>query len=414
MNTLSTRLYLIILIVVFYAGTYIGETLSAGELIIVFSLALMVLIYLYKTKMKISIGNMGFITYVGVFLFFCICSKLWAERPELATAKINRVVIIFFSIFVIDRNCKDELSVDDLLKSAMYGSYIVIVYSFLRFGMSGIITLLRNSERISSDLLNSNTLGMCAAYAFVINYYYILKRKFKPTDLMMIPLIIILSVSQSRKALFIAALGPVGLYVLKSLENKNIGRTLYKLFLSLIGIFVIYYLISKLPILQPVLGRFNDVFEMIQGNGARGVNSAWIRFAYTELGIKLFKQHPILGIGIANANIYTQEYFGHNHYLHNNYVEMLACGGIVGFMIYNSMPIYLFVNYFKCRKRVDREFEFCYILLFILMIVDYGVVSYYDPKRYVLLFIIWKKMQDVKYDSIVLEDNTSLNWRISR
>ena len=412
MNTLSYRLYMIILTVVFYAGTYVGETLSAGELIIVFSLVLMMILYLRRTKMKITIRNMEFVVYVGIFLLFCICSKIWAERPDLATAKINRIIIIFFSIFIIDRSCEDKLSVDDLLKSAMYGSYIVIIYTFFRFRLSGILSLVSNSERLSSEMLNSNTLGMCASYAVVLNIYYILKRSFKLTDLLLIPAVAILLVSQSRKALFIVALGPVGLYVMKNLENKNLGKSLFKLIVSLTGIFTIYYLLSKLPVLQPVLGRFYDVFEMIQGSGTRSGNSAWIRFAYIELGINLFKQHPFFGIGIANANIYTQEYFGHNHYLHNNYVEMLACGGLTGFLIYYSMYIYLLINYIKNRIRADREYELCFIILIINLIVDYGVVSYYDPKRYVLLYIIWKKIQEVKHNGIV--NNTSLNWRMNR
>ena len=134
---------------------------------------------------------------------------------------------------------------------------------------------------------------------------------------------------------------------------------------------------------------------MVLGNGTRGQNSAWIRFAYTELGLKLFKENPILGIGIGNANLYTQMYYGNNHYLHNNYVELLACGGIVGFTIYYSIWIYLLITFIRYRKFREKEYDICLILFLINLILDYGAVSYYDKSRYVFLLLYWMKRNEL-------------------
>ena len=107
-------------------------------------------------------------------------------------------------------------------------------------------------------------------------------------------------------------------------------------------------------------------------------------------------QNPILGIGIANANIYTQLYYGHDHYLHNNFVELLACGGALGFLIYYSLYFRLLFCFYKNRNNRDREFDLCVVLLLIMLIVDFGAVSYYNLERYFMLYIIWLKMKKIR------------------
>ena len=151
-----------------------------------------------------------------------------------------------------------------------------------------------------------------------------------------------------------------------------------------------------MPALSKVYERIYEIFEMLVGEGVRGENSAWIRFAYNELGIELFKQHPVLGIGINNASIYTQMYYGHNHYLHNNYIELLACGGFVGFTLYYAVYAYFLYSLWKYRIYRDHEYDICLILLLLNLVMDYGAVSYYNKDTYILLYIYWTKINQLK------------------
>ena len=140
-----------------------------------------------------------------------------------------------------------------------------------------------------------------------------------------------------------------------------------------------------------IMSRFADILDMISGKGTRETNTAWLRFAYNDLGLQLFRQSPLIGIGIGNANLYTQILFGNNHYLHNNYVELLACGGLIGFFLYYSIHLYILFFLWKYRKYRDKEFDICLVLLLINLIVDYGAVSYYDKGRYLFLYLYWLK-----------------------
>ena len=135
------------------------------------------------------------------------------------------------------------------------------------------------------------------------------------------------------------------------------------------------------------MSRMNDIFEYLEGNAKRATNSAWLRFEYIKLGWKLFKMHPILGIGIGNASIYTMMFYGNAHYLHNNYMEMLACGGLVGFFLHYWIFFHLLRVYIKKIKHHDKEFDICFVLLVLKLIMDMGAVSYYAKPTYFYLFL---------------------------
>ena len=394
----NTRKHNLIFIatVLYYAGSYIAETIPGGQLILVFAIGLMSFTIFSTTGGKIPVKNSGFIVYTLVFLLFCVASRLWAEEPSLSVNKINGLIFILIGMIIIHLSYLGYTSVEELLKAIMYGGYLVIIYAFFRYRLGGIIRLAANDARITNDLFNANTIGMCAAYALVINIYFIFYEHLHFRDILMFPAIVLLIVSQSRKAILIFALGVIGIYILRNLNKKNFGLSILKLLGGLLILGLVFIAISRLTFMQPIMNRLTEILEMLAGRGTRSNNSAWIRFAYVDLGIELFKRNPLLGIGIGNANIYTQLYYHHNHYLHNNYVELLACGGITGFLIYYSMHLYLIKNYVKFRRFRDKEYDICLVLLILNLIVDYGVVSYYDKANFLFLFVFWLKIKAMR------------------
>lgn len=382
--------------ILYYAGSYIAGTIYAGQLILVLAVGLMAIAVFSNTGGKIPIRNSGFIKYILVFLLFCIASRLWAEDPSLSGNKINGLIFILIGMIIINLCYLGYTCVEDLLKAIMYGGYIVVLFAFFRYGLGGIIRLAANDVRMTNDLLNANALGMCAAYALVLNFFFIFYEHIRFRDLLMLPAIVLLIVSQSRKAIVIVALGVIAIYILRNFNKSNFGLTVLKLLGGLILLAAVFVVISRFSFMQPIVKRLNEILEMFAGRGTRSNNSAWIRFAYIDLGIELFKRNPLLGIGIGNANIYTQMYYHHNHYLHNNYVELLACGGIIGFLIYYSMHLYLLFNFIKYRNYHDKEYDICLVLLMLNLIIDYGIVTYYDKANYLFLFVIWLKIKAMR------------------
>ena len=393
MITCKKNKIIFFLTMLYYSGSYISETIQNGQIILVIILGVMGIYSFIEAKGKFVIQIGWFVKYILIFLVFCVASMLWAQDPELIIPKRDALLFILVAMIVIQYCHLYDTDIDDCIKAIMYGGYFFIIYIFLRYGISGVINLVSDNMRISSELLNSNAIGMCAAYSIVINLYYIVYKKMTLRDVLMIPALIITIVSRSRKAIILIALGAIGVYILKNLKKKGFGVFLLKVLGGIVASILFILAISRLPFMQPIIGRLEDVWEMILGDGTRSNNSAWIRFAYTNLGVEIFKENPITGIGIGNANIYTQAAYGHNHYLHNNFVELLACGGIVGFLLHYSMHLYLVRNLIKYWNYRDREYDICLILLIAVLVMDFGVVSYYSRTHYLVLFSIWKKIK---------------------
>ena len=147
----NTRKHNLIFIatVLYYAGSYIAETIPGGQLILVFAIGLMSFTIFSTTGGKIPVKNSGFIVYTLVFLLFCVASRLWAEDPSLSVNKINGLIFILIGMIIIHLSYLGYTSVEELLKAIMYGGYLVIIYAFFRYRLGGIIRLAANDARIA-------------------------------------------------------------------------------------------------------------------------------------------------------------------------------------------------------------------------------------------------------------------------
>ena len=238
---------------------------------------------------------------------------------------------------------------------------------------------------------------MCASYAVVINLYYVLSdRKVRIWDILVIPSIAVLAVSGSRKALVVCVAGVFGVFILKNWNGKKALKSFLKVSLVIIVLTALVFTVSRLPAFRGINARMMELITILFKNNYTRSNSAWIRMEYNKLGMRLFRSSPVLGIGIGSANYYTKRMYGHDHFLHNNYIEMLACGGIVGFIIYYSVYLVILGRLFRYRRFRDREYDICLILLLIVMVMDYGKVSYLEKNTYVFLMLFWAETEILK------------------
>jgi O-antigen ligase len=112
--------------------------------------------------------------------------------------------------------------------------------------------------------------------------------------------------------------------------------------------------------------------------------STGTRANMVQIGLELFKKNPILGVGFGNFSYhYYYEYSGWAQtYAHNNYVEILADTGIVGFVLYYIVPfsmLFKMATNWKKYAAYDRKLA-AFLITFILirLVMDYGMVDYDD------------------------------------
>ena len=375
--------------------SFIEETIPYGQVLTLASLILMVISCVDRKKNTFFLPlRSGYLIYLYAFFLFCVMSMLWAEDPTRTIVIVRGMIIILIEMTVIYSCHFNCFSLDRLLKSILYGGYTVIIYAILRYGWSTILYSLSEDMRISNQVLNANTIGMCAAYSIVVNFYYIIYEKLKATDVLIVLATFSIAASGSRKAIVIVIVGVLMLIFFRNLQNKSLADTLITGTVGLTGAVGIMVVLSRLEVFKVLKTRMAALWSVISGTAERGT-TGYIRMVYNQTGIELFKEHPVLGIGLHNGSRYIGHYYGHVHF-HNNFVELLACGGIIGFLFYYSMYIYLFAAYLLLFKARTREYDICFTLMFIRFAMGYGHIQYYQIGSYFYLMVFFLYIIDLR------------------
>ena len=155
-----------------YVVFYISRNMSNPPLYIgIFTVALF-LIYV--------ISNAGFLTlkfdsynfYLILFCGFCYLSSTWAYVGNYSIKNANIILEVVFAMTIFHFVFSNESDIRRLLKLIMWGNYCVIGYTVLKYGWGTILATIQDSgSRLSNEFLNANTIGMCAAYAVIINVF---------------------------------------------------------------------------------------------------------------------------------------------------------------------------------------------------------------------------------------------------
>lgn len=368
------------------------EASRLSGIILLMPVLLMFLVLLFTSGGIVKIHFFYYHQYILIFGVFCLFSSLWAQDPELSISKGIDIIKTLIIMIIISMCFSGLSSVDSLLKAIMWGFYLVIIFAVAFYGWDYFIMVMKDSSRVSMEFLNSNTLGMCAAFAIVINFYLLLSKK---TNLWTVAVaffsIVVVFASGSRKALVTLFLGIFLYLMIRSFRKNQLSQPFFRFVIASPIVFFIIYQVLQLPIFSGMMERMEGMLNIFGGGIVE--KSTMIRMSLVQLGIDLFKQHPLLGIGIDNPRLYTYGIDGESYYLHNNFVEILSSGGIIGFVVYYWIYIKLMYSYIKRRDFDDSQFCICFVLLLLTIIMDYGMVSYYSKVTYIflLLFTIFEE-----------------------
>ena len=139
--------------------------------------------------------------------------------------------------------------------------------------------------------------------------------------------------------------------------------------------------------------RMETLFNMYSGYGSVD-SSAMIRNIMVHVGWQQFLQTPFLGTGIGSSGELLLPIVGWRTYFHNNFIELLATGGIFGVFFYYLLLLIPAINLWKQRNSGDKNTWLCLILIALLLMMDLGSVSYYSKNTYfyIMLFFIQVQM----------------------
>ena len=158
-------------------------------------------------------------------------------------------------------------------------------------------------------------------------------------------------------------------------QRRNLVLRIIAVLAFLVALF---YLIMSVPELYGTIGvRIESMLDHIIEDG--GDFSMSLRQVFISHAQDMFFEKPILGYGINNFIVKIGQRVGIATYAHNNYYEILADLGIVGFATYYGYYFYLAISLLKIwRKSSGSMVRLMLVWVAVIMVCEYGLVSYYQ------------------------------------
>ncbi len=322
-----------------------------------------------------------FLLWYAPFVFICMTSSLYAVNFEDATSMFSGLLMaLLFGL-----SASIFLSYDGAIVWIKY-SYILVS---LFVGIRLIMTFEQKSwwSRLGENFeMNEN---LVALY-FLIPFCFALDeiQNKKQILLNLITLFVtfyVVLLTGSKKALFAVF---IFAFLLSILKAGKITKKMRVLLATAISLVVVYHLVMNVELLYNVLGhRLEAMMETFAAqDGAGSDGSTGERGDMILFGLNLFLKSPIWGWGLNSFKGLYGAATGHYAYAHNNYVELLADLGIIGFAWYYSFLAKM-LRYLTKLKGLIKENAFSISLLVVILFYDIAMVSY-DDTRMILLTLI--------------------------
>ena len=319
------------------------------------------------------------------FLLFSFLSVTWSYMPDSTMQRsitlLRLSILLFVMAFYLIRSKQTEQFIYGIAVAGL----IILLYILSFYGLSGLRQMIEEGMRVGGEFVNSNTLAIYLSFSAVIYFYLFLNKRKWYFILLVVVLVVVIASTGSKKGLLDLAVG----FVMVTGFNQDSSNGVKKLFKWVAGISiaaVLLYFLWESPLFFTVRERYEVMFMFLSGNGSRIDYSTRERQIMLEAGWQQFLKTPILGIGIGASGYLTTFSLGSDTYLHNEYIELLATGGIIGFILQFAPVFTLLVKNWKYRK-VSREAQLCTILLVIYLINGIAAVQYFSKLSYVIFAI---------------------------
>lgn len=393
------------LITVFMSASFLlFDSYTWGKYSHIICAVLIFLLTVIKNKGKIRICLAPYILFLAVFSLFIALTSIWAITPS-DTLQMTRTMLRTLGCFaLVYWAYMDDDDPYRIVTAIIFASYVVAIYSITVFGFDKIVSV---SSEIFSDesFANINSISMFLAFGIICELYLILFRGFRWYSLLTVLSIVVIAASRTRKSIVFVVLGVVLLLLFRFSKSKSVGFRLLRIVSVLFIAFSVVYIASQLPIFASVNMRLEQMLNTFLGEGKMDTSSL-MRNELVELGLFCFSKKPLTGIGMACTHSYAWVNLYFDAYLHNNYVELLAGGGIFAFIIFYSMYVYLIWGFFKIKREAPEWFAFGIVMIMLMLLADFGRVSYYSKPvlfELMMLFLIVRIVRRRKETADVLE-----------
>ncbi len=383
------------LMVLLYLSFTIFANDVTGAVVMAALVALIILINILGERRRFGLHFGKFQLYMALFATFSFMSTLWAVKPDYAVEKggtLFQLAVIFTLLYATYYYAR----IERLLKIVMWSGFILAIYTIVFYGFDTLQTTLNDAARLENDFANVNSIGMGCSTSIIIAYFFYKRDKSLLPILFSIPAILIVALTGSRKAFVMLIFGILLLlrYQRHSKKASPLKRG-FNVLGSVIVFLIIIYFIGKQGIFEGSIERMDGFIASITGKGEVD-HSTYLRNLYRALGFAQFIQTPILGMGMGCARTLALRYTGHDCYLHCNYAELAANGGIIGLILYYWIYVFILKKEIKAFK-YDSLAPIILIIVSMTLMMDWGAVLYYSKTTYFTLMIVMLHINKLRY-----------------
>jgi len=346
-----------------------------------------------------------------------LLSILWAKNYTDATYYLSNLIKLLLIAFILTNRVR---CIDDLVKiikllvhSRMFCAIVLIAKTpYYHWG---------TMELGSAIGVWKNHLGLTFTLStFLAMVLVVTEQKYK--FLYIIETIIFATISVisgSRKA---AGMVILGFIIFTFLKNKNrmtgkvIFRRLIQIFVVVVALFAFYSLMMTNEVLYNLLGSRVETM-LYYMKFAQGDESMIERKFYIDVAWELFRNNPFFGVG-SNGFVTYLTYIRYSHvaYSHNNFTEILCTLGLVGFVLYYSMPVYLAIKLFPANLPDGKTRKMVCVLWItevLFLIFGWWFVYYFDifiNMAFIVPALLWQIYKNREINLIGVKERMEYDW----
>lgn len=353
-----------------------------------FALVVIALIGIYVlTKDFKGILN-RFTVIFGIYTAYCLLTILWSADRAITIERSTTVLKIFIVCALIYYYVVNEKKTDMFLHAIYLGGISLLVFTIVYYGPKEYVVGMIAGKRMGYDFADANDLGRALMYTSIIGLYYTFYEK-RWWNIFISALSAFVSVGTgSRIAIIIFIVGLFCLFFFYFTGKKRILGIGAFIILAGIGFALLY-----LPAFENMRIRILGMLGELTGKSNADISTSY-RIMMAHAGINQFLKTPIFGLGIGTSNVILSKAIGVESYLHNNFIEMLACGGVIGFIVFYALHGTILLK--NIKPAYKRNTKSVLSITLILMILAQGIASvdYYEKITLIMITYMFCSLND--------------------
>lgn len=373
-------------LIFFYVASVIAFSFSAEDVAIsnLIGMALVVSFVVESLVKRLPVSQSFTWAHALFFWFVLYCASSLILAPE-GYLRVRTLALLFVLTIILS----SIIGRSGSIRPVIYGVFTGLGVATLSVADQ---LLSFSSERATSTLGNANTYAIALLLGTFFCLYNLLV--FEKNRLTISGLVVnlagillfgfqIIFLTGSRKGIFVFSI----IIFLSSLYLLRRQANIIKFFSLGGGILLVVGLWQAIH-LSPHFRRVEAAFLFATGRDT-GDGSISARLALTNDALGLWSKKPFFGWG-ADQFRYISDF---GRYSHNNYSELLVTVGIVGFILFYSMYIYIInhgVNFFRSENINKKNLGFWILVTVMsLLFMDIVTVSYYSKLQWIVLATIF-------------------------